>query len=535
MLNPEQLQWLEIAQRSFEAAECAPLFLVGGFVRDELLNRTVSDVDLALSGTPDQVIAVSKRFAQTFNSLKNSWRATSLTLDEANGIERVVFQPRSSSENPVNALFYFDFAAMGENVGIETDLARRDFTINALAVPLQKYLANQGRISESDVLDISGGLNDLRQSLIRAVSEANLIDDPLRLLRGVRQKAQLSTKERRWQIEAYTLDLFRKHSALIVRPAAERVHEELNKILMALDSERNLRLLDDVNILTRLIPELEEGRGCIQMPGHYYDVFDHTLVSVDRGEWLTTPPDRYFGLGQEIMCEAARPETVIAEWPQVMSSLEADHEAQMLTLRWATFLHDVGKPRTKTIDSTEHIHFYEHNRVGAEMTQTILRRLRYSNTMVEQTALMVQNHLRIGQLGETFDPQTQTGISDRATFRFLRDTDPVQAGMFLLSLADHAAVDGPRMTNPRQLYGWWRHLVITDFFARKCFGPEPERVVGKPKLLDGRTLMQELQLPPGPKLGYLLRQIEEAQGAGEISTTVEALELAKTLLDSFNG
>lgn len=530
MLNAEQLEWLEIAKQTFEAAQCTPLYLVGGFVRDELLNRPVSDVDLAVPANPDRVLAVTKHFAQAFNHLRNNWRATSLTLDEANGIERVVFQPRAISENSANSLFYFDFAAMHENVSIEKDLARRDFTINALAVPLQSYLANQGRVSENEVLDISDGLQDLRQSLIRAVSEANLVDDPLRLLRGVRQKAQLSTKTRRWEIEPHTLDLFRQHSGLITRPAAERTHDELNKILMSLDVERNLRLLDNVNILTRLIPELEEGRGCIQMPGHYYDVFDHTLVSVDRAEWLTTPPDQYFGLGQEIMREAARPENVIIEWPQVMAALEADHAAQMLTLRWATLLHDVGKPRTKTTDSTGHIHFYEHNRVGAEITQTVLRRLRYSNTIVQQAALMVQNHLRIGQLGETFDPQSQSGISDRATFRFLRDTDPVQAGMFVLSLSDHAAVDGPRMTNPRSLYGWWRHLVLTDFFARKCFGPEPERVVGKPKLLDGRTLMQELNLPPGPKVGYVLRQIEEAQGAGEISTRAEALELAKTLL-----
>ena len=522
-MDNKQKSWLRLAAQTFEAAGCAPLYLVGGFVRDTLLGRVSDDIDLAAPGTAAQVIAASRRFADLVNRVQNEWRASFLTLDPENGVARVVFQQNE-------LLLYFDFAAFGQATSIEADLARRDFTINALAVPLVAFLANDGTIQNQDVIDVSGGLNDLQNSIVRAISVQNLLADPLRLLRGVRLKAQLSSVGRIWQIEPQTLALFTQYSHLITRPAPERTHEEINKLLLAANSERNLRLLDETGLLTHLLPELEAARGCVQMPGHYFDVFDHTLTSVDRIEWLTTPLANFFGLGRETVSQLDQPIAMVQFWPEIMSDLTTPDRSKLLVLRWATLLHDIGKPPTKQIDAKGEIHFYEHNRVGAEMARSILQRLRFSNFQVEQVGLMVQNHLRIGQLGENFNPQDYSGITDKATFRFLRDTAPVQNEMFLLSLADHAAVDGPRIVQPRGKYGWWRHLVLTDFFARKMLGPEPERVIGKPRLLDGKTLMQELNLPPGPKIGYLLREIEEAQGGGEISTFQEALSFARQLL-----
>ena len=493
-------------------------------MRDTLLGRASDDIDLAVPGTAPQVIAASQRFTDVINRAQSGWRASFLILDPENGMARVVFQQNKQ-------LLYFDFAAFGQATSIEADLARRDFTVNALAVPLAAFLANNGQIQTQDIIDISGGLNDLQNSTVQVVSAQNLIDDPLRLLRGVRLKAQLSSAARVWQIEPHTLALFTQYAQLVTRPAPERTREELNKLLLAGDIERNLRLLDQTGILTRLLPELEAAHGCVQMPGHYFDVFNHTLNSVDRVEWLTTPPDKLFGLGRETVSQLDQPATIVQFWPQIMADLTATDQTKLLVLRWATLLHDIGKPSTKQIDANGEIHFYEHNRVGAEIARSILQRLRFSNIQVEQVGLMVQNHLRIGQLGENFNPHDYSGISDKATFRFLRDTAPVQSEMFLLSLADHAAVDGPRIVQPRGKYGWWRHLILTDFFAHKLLGPEPERVVGKPRLLDGKTLMQELNLPPGPKIGYLLREIEEAQGGGEIFTTKEALSFAQKLLE----
>jgi putative nucleotidyltransferase with HDIG domain len=533
MLNQTQKEWLKIASEVFEVAGCAPLYLVGGFVRDLLLARPSDDVDLAVPTQPAQLIAVSQQFAQTVNRVKNGWRATFLTLDPENGVTRVVFQkaPQAvTTEATAEDLLYFDFAAFGTATRVEEDLARRDFTINALAIELKGFLANPDQNLESMVLDVSGGLADLHNKVVRAVSEQNLIDDPLRMLRGVRLKAQLSNAQQAWHLETQTLAYFTKHASLITQPAPERTREELNKLLMAADTERNLRLLDTTGILTKLIPELEEGRTCTQGSAHYYTVLDHSLATVDRTEWLTTTSANFFGLGQASMQEAARPETLIRDWPEILADLEADGKAKLLILCWAALLHDIAKPRTKQTDASGKLSFYEHNRIGAEMSRAILQHLRFSNTQVEQISSMVQHHLRIGQLGENVRPPDFSSITDRAVFRFLRDTEPVQAGMLVLSLADHAAVDGPRLTQPRNSQGWVRHLYLTDFFARKCWGAEPERVIGKPRLLDGKLLMRELKLAPGPKVGYLLRQLEEAQAASEISTTAEALALAAQLL-----
>ena len=427
-MDSKQKSWLRLAAQTFEAGGCAPLYLVGGYVRDTLLGRASDDIDLAAPGTAGEVIAASRRFAELVNRVQNEWRASFLTLDPENGVARVVFQQNEQ-------LLYFDFAAFGQAINIEADLARRDFTVNALAVPLTAFLANDGTIQNQDVVDISGGLNDLQNSIVRAISAQNLLDDPLRLLRGVRLKAQLSSAERGWQIEPQTLALFTQYAYLITRPAPERTREELNKLLLAADGERNLRLLDETGLLTHLLPEFEAARGCVQMPGHYFDVFNHTLTSVDRIEWLTTPLANFFGLGREIVSQLDQPIAIVQFWPQIIADLTPPQTpTKLLVLRWATLLHDIGKPPTKQIDANGEIHFYEHNRVGAEMARNILQRLRFGNLQVEQVGLMVQNHLRIGQLGEKFSPQDYSGITDKATFQFLRDTAPVQSEMFLFAL-----------------------------------------------------------------------------------------------------
>jgi putative nucleotidyltransferase with HDIG domain len=584
-LSSQQKQALQ-ALYNLTGSETA-VYLVGGWVRDTLLAKPSDDIDAILTTTPQNALEISRRFANKMNA-KPDWQVDYFVLHPETGTSRIIFKPENAP------LFYFDVMAM-EGTDLDTDAHRRDFTVNALIVPLEALANANFEFSQNIVLDKVGGLDDLNSRIIRPISEANIIADPLRILRGIRLRASLSStpspvvgelvtgwgegenpinssnpsplasggqgsgvggvtnyelrvtnqeKEalihptsliphpsKGWDFAAGTLEMFRRHVALIDHTAAERIKVELDKTLLAGQAERSLRWLDEIGLLTRLIPELAEGKNCVQMTAHYYEVFEHNLVAVDRLEWLLRPAN-YNGTGVDILSQVARPETAVKHWGDITTRLFADGRERELNLLWATLLHDIGKPRTKAVAEDGKISFYNHNRVGAEMARKIMERLRAGNQQAGQVATMVLQHLRIGQLGEHFDPLTGEGITKKAIFRFLRDTEPVQAEMLPLSLADHAAVVGPELATARQLRSWLRHLVLTDLFARNLLGSDEERIIGKARLVDGNLLMQTLNLPPSQKIGVLLREIEEAQAIGQISTTEQALELARTLLDN---
>jgi putative nucleotidyltransferase with HDIG domain len=516
LTEPQKIA-LQLAAETFGDGK---LWLVGGWVRDALLERAADDIDLAVEGSPSQVLSLSRQFSNTVQAHLPGWKVSYFPLDTDNGVARIIFFGPDSH-------FYADFAALQQN-SLETDLRRRDFTINALAIPLDSYLEN-GSLAEP--VDFVGGLADLKANLLRPVSEANLISDPLRMLRGARQRAQLTAHSgQEWQLAPGTVEMFRRNASLIKQPAGERVQVEFNKLFLAGGLEPGLRLLDKCGLLSPLLPELDEGRECVQMPAHYYDVFNHSLVTVDRMEWLVFPD--YRGESVDAMALAQRPEEIVTHWPEVVQALFEHHGERFIGLVWGAILHDVGKPRTRTVDVQGKIHFYTHPKIGAEMARAILERLHYSRHTIENVAKMVEHHLRLGQLGEHYDPISQGGVTRRAIYKFLRDTEPVQLEMMPLSLADHAAVVGPWIAQARQLRSWERHLWLTDKVSRTLLGTDEEKLVGKPKLLDGRTLMETLSLSPGPVLGKLLREVEEAQAVGEIDNLTEALELARTLLDT---
>jgi putative nucleotidyltransferase with HDIG domain len=510
--------------------DSALAYLVGGWVRDTLLGKNSDDLDLVLLAKPLEAIALSRRFAhkataKPVREALGNWQVDLFVMHEETGTCRVIFKDRQGES------FYLDIMAMdGEN--LHDDAYRRDFTVNALIAPLDTLAGNNFELTTNLILDQVGGLNDLAAQTIRPISEQNLIADPLRILRGIRQRAslsQLSPTKREWTFADGTVEMFTRHVPKIDNVAAERIKVELDKTLLAGHTGHNLYLLDQIGMLTHLIPELAEGKDCSQMPAHYYDVFDHSLATVDRLEWLLRP-DQYRGEGLAVLSQVPRPETLITQWSDITNRLFADNRERELTLLWGALLHDIGKPLTKTIDQEGQIHFYNHNKVGAKMAKNIMERLKSGNQQTNQVITMVQNHLRIGQLGEFFDPVSREGLSKRAIYRFFRDTEPVQVEMLPLALADHAAVVGNTIATARQIRSWVRHLALTDSFARNLLGTEEERIVGKTRLVDGKQLMQEFNLPPSPQIGYLLREIEEAQAIGQISTTQEALALAKTLL-----
>ena len=485
---------------------------VGGCVRSLLLGQAAADVDIAVGGAGAEgatdlafTATVARQIAHRLGG------AHVFTLDPDMGVARIT---HGSTQLDLAALHRNDLAA---------DLARRDFTINALALPLARYadcIEMGTQPDPAEVVDRTGGVADIAIKRIRMVAEQNLIDDPLRMLRAVRQRAQL----RGFDLTPDTADAIRRNAGLIVQSAAERVHEEWGKLALAGYVAPSLRLLDDLGLLTRLILELDATRGITQGGWHYWDVFNHSINAVARLEWLLTGTTGDPDLDAEL-ANVARPEPIIVHWPIFQKALRGE---RLSDLYMVTLLHDIAKPATRQINEAGRVIFYNHDSVGAEMVRAILARLRFGNSSIRHAAILVGNHLRAGMLAMDYDPTTHEGLSGRAIYRYLKAVEDVPAEALLLSLADHAAVNGPTLGVGDHAWQWWRHLVFTDVLARKFYDPDDAQA-HPPKLVDGGDLMRELALSPGPLIGRLLDAIQDAQADGIVRTRADALELANDL------
>lgn len=298
------------------------LYLVGGSVRDRLLGRAGHDIDLATDARPDAVQRLLRLAGATAVWAQGERFGTVAALVDGQQLEITTFRGARPGE----------FAA-----SIEADLGRRDFTINALAIDLER-----GRL-----VDPFGGEADLRQRQLRGVADpaARFEEDPLRLLRALRFAAELG-----FRIEVRTIGAIVDHASLIARPAVERIAAELNKLLLSPEPEVGIRLLVDTGLAATVLPELLPLRA--GSPGGYRhkDVFEHTLL--------------------------------------VLSRLPA-----RLALRWAGLLHDIAKPRTFSVEAGE-VRYFGHEDVGAVMAREILTRLRLDGATIERVSLLVAEHGR---------------------------------------------------------------------------------------------------------------------------------------------
>ncbi len=189
-------------------------------------------------------------------------------------------------------------------------------------------------------------------------------------------------------------------------------------------------------------------------------------------------------------------------------------------LKLGGLLHDIGKPQTKSFDETGRMRFFGHSDAGADISSRLLARLHFSSRESDLVRTMIKAHLRPLQMSQA----TAGGPSDRAIYRFFRDCGDAAIDTLFLSLADHLATVGPRLS----MEGWRQHVALVNYILVKRF--RETAVVQPPKLLRGDELMSELGLPPGPQIGQMLEVIREAQAAGEVTTKEEALELARSAL-----
>lgn len=458
---------LDLAQRFHAAGH--ELYLVGGTVRDELLGRLASpDIDMTTDATPDAikrlttpthpraVVLVGERFGTV--RLHYALPAESdAALHETDAMpdEEIIeiTTYRSEQYNPESRKPEVCF---GTNLA--DDLIRRDFTINAMARdPLT------GAIS-----DPFGGRADLEARVIRAVGddpEQRFADDPLRLLRAVRFAAQLD-----FTIEPHTAAAIQAQAAMLAKISRERVRDEFTKLLVSPRPMLGLRLAVDLGLIPYIVPEVTELRGVSQrpgLPGHSKDVYEHVLRVVHN-----TPPRQ--------------------------------------AMRWAGLLHDIAKPRTRSVENNQ-VHFFGHEDVGAAMARDILKRLKFDRPFVDHVAHMVRLHMR----ANAYEPEW----TDGAVRRLMLDAGDTLHDLLDLSRADITSYRAEKISRAAAR--------VAELEARcQRLREEAERVPIKSPL-DGNELMVLFGRGPGawlkPIKDRLLSLVIDGELAPDDKATAEAI------------
>jgi poly(A) polymerase len=413
------------------------LYLVGGPVRDALLGREGNDLDFTTDAHPEDVLAVVAGLGRTWTTgieygtvgVQVGDRTCEITTFRSDAYD-------AGSRKP----------AVEYGTTIEGDLGRRDFTVNAMAVALPVD-------SAQPIVDPFGGLDDVVTGVLRTpvTPQRSFDDDPLRMLRAARFAAQLG-----FAVATEALDAIRAMAARLEIVSAERVRDELAKLLCAAEPRRGLEILVDTGLVEYCLPEVARLTETVDEHRRHKDVYAHTLTVLD----------------QAIALEPDGPD---------------------LTLRLAALLHDVGKPKTKSIEASGKVSFHHHEVVGADMARKRLAALRFPKEVVDDVARLVELHLRFhGYSGGTW--------TDAAVRRYVRDAGPLLDRLHRLTRSDCTTRNARKAAALAAAYD-----SLEARIAELATQEDLNRV--RPDL-DGNEIMAELGLEPGPLVGeayqYLL-------------------------------
>lgn len=453
-------------------APLAPLgagaWAVGGGVRDTLLERPVGDLDVAVAG--DAAAAAS--------ALARPTGATRFRLSREFGAWRV-----QGGRLP----YVVDLTPL-QGGTLEEDLARRDLTVNALAVPAAGGWG---------IVDPHGGLDDLRGRRLRLVRATALADDPVRLLRAARLAEELG-----FALDQELVARARSDARRVWQAPGERLAGELARIMRLRHPDRALRMLDELGALGALVPQLEESRGLDQSPYHHEDVLGHTLEVVQHVADVVADPEPVF------RSRAGRVRDALA-------APLADELTRGQALGYPALLHDMAKPATRAVTPEGRVTFVGHDRLGGEMAGDVMRRLRTSARLREFVVRCVAMHLPLGFMVH------RTPLSLRQIDRYLRATAPWEVEIIVLSVADRLATRGPRTSDSAIR----RHLALAREVMDVHFDLA-DRAPVRP-LLAGDEAAADLGRPPGPWLAELLDRLREEQLVGAVRTRDEALRFAR--------
>lgn len=430
------------------------LYLVGGSVRDAILGRLTSDLDYTTSARPDEIERLVRRFTGAVWDVGRAFGTIACRVTEDDGTSWVVEITtfRADAYDPDSRKPIVEF---GDHLG--GDLIRRDFTMNAMALDVRT----------GELLDPFGGLADIDAMLIRTPSapEISFSDDPLRMMRAARFAAQLSFRPAPEVVAAMKADAER-----ITIISAERVRDELVKLMLSDHPRLGLDLLVDTGLAQIVLPELPALQMERDEHNHHKDVYQHTLTVIE----------------QAIELERAR-----------------GHQPDLIN-RLAALFHDVGKPRTRKFEPGGKVSFHHHDVVGAKMTRKRMQALHFSNDEIRQVSKLVELHLRFHGYGEG-------QWTDSAVRRYVRDAGEELEHLHILTRADCTTRNQRKAERLRRTYEEleWRIDELSAQEELDAIRPD----------LDGTQIMEILGIPEGRDVGaaykFLLERRMEDGPLGE--------------------
>lgn len=437
------------------------IYLVGGTVRDFCLDKESFDRD---------IIVVDKEAKDFALALKDLFNATFVPLDEINKIYRLVLQDKIN---------YIDITnPMGGK--IETDLKRRDLTINAVAVNLKNF----------EILDLFEGLKDIDNKILRHIDKKNFSEDPLRLLRVFRFQALLG-----FEISTETYNVMQNYVSLIRKPAIERINYEILKLFSGKYADIALENMDKAGILEEIFPFVRELKQVPPNSHHHLDLFHHSLETVKQVQNL------YDDASLEVK--------------EHLDKVNFGGMSRLAHLKLAGFMHDIGKFSTWTIEQGRH-RFIKHDDIGAKIAGKMLKEMHFSNKQISYLTKMIKYHIYPSQV------MCAPEITDKILMRYIRKMGEDSIDGICLAKADRLSARGVEITDEIVEKNINSLNYLLQFFLdnKKCLEPLP-------KLLSGNEIMEILQIQPSKRLGKIVKVLNEAQLSGDVVTKEDAIKFIK--------
>lgn len=462
---------------------------MGGGVRDALLNKTTHDLDFVLT----------RDSQESSRKIANSLNAAYYPLDDKRKTARIIVS------TPEGQRQFLDFAELRGN-SIEDDLRARDFTINAMALPISQEL---------ELIDPLGGAKDLINRKLRACSINSFLDDPIRIIRAVRQAVAFQLS-----IVPETKDLISESNLRLPGVSRERVRDEIFRILEGPKPETAINILSVLGALDYILPEISQLRDVPQSEPHFQDVYHHSLQTVSKlneiFHLLSPERDPENGMNWasgylSVRLSRFRKHLI----PHFAKQINPDRTHWSLTL-FAALYHDSGKPIASSLSQNGKIRFLNHENVGAALIHDRTRELKLSNIEIDWLGSLVKNHMRPLYL-------TKEGKlpSRRAVYRFFRDCGERGVDICMISLADILAAFGPTLDKDL----WISHVNTINHLLESWWEKKSE-YISPEKLITGNDLMMKFDLKAGPVIGKLLSEIQEGQAIGEINDKESAYKFA---------
>ncbi len=437
------------------------IYLVGGAVRDFAMGNETCDRDLLVCNCNAREFSL--KLAQRFN-------ATFVPLDEVNKIYRVVFKDKIN---------YIDITNPTGS-SLNTDIYRRDLTINAVAINLKS----------GEIVDPTGGLDDIKNKIINFISEQNFIDDPLRLLRVFRFQAVLG-----FDLVPELPNIVKKHKGLIHKSAGERVLCEIMKLFGGEFAHQALLTMNETGLLDEIFPVIADVKKVPQNSHHHLDLFHHSVETVRQINLIF--------------------QNAPIDIKEHLLRIDFGGAPRIAHLKLAGFLHDIGKFSTWTIENGRH-RFIKHDDVGSKMALKILKDMNFSNKQIDYITLMIKNHIYPSHV------MCSPDVSEKTLMRYVRRMELNSIDNIVLAMADRLSARGPEITDEIVENNISSLKKLAEFYM-----DVRDKLKPLPKLLNGNQVMSILGLKPSPVLGEIMDALHDAQLDGSVISEADAIAFVK--------